>query len=131
MSEEISDESDPQPPYGVVVVFRAFAFLEKLIPWAFATAIVYLLSPFLITLAGKETLADFRIEMITGKALIHWPICFSIGAVGVIYGWRQFSLRKKNIALLEGQARKFEESVDPERTSSQLTKKGDTNPEDK
>ena len=131
MTNKISNQSEPKTPYGIVIVLRGFTFLEKLTPWASSIAIIYLLSPFLIALVGEKTAANFQIGLIMGKNLIHWPICFFVGAMGIIYGWRQSSLRRKNIASLEGQARKFEESVDPERTSSRLTKKGKTNPKDK
>ena len=122
---------DPKLESWVIVVLKGYPVLEKLIFWGAIVAIVYFLSPFLMALAGEKTSADFQVELLWGKRLIHWPLSILIGGSGLIYGLRQRSLRRKTIELLEEQSRKFEESVDPGRTSSGLTKKGDTSPKDK
>lgn len=115
----------------VEITLKAFSLLEKIVAWGVIAFIFYHLSPFLMKLAGEETSANFQMELFFGKKLTHWTVCYLVGGAGLAYGWRQHVLRRKSIRLLEGQSRKFEESVDPDRTSSGLDKKGDTNPKDK
>lgn len=80
-------------------------------------------------LAGKETnanvvwsfLNDFRVSILFG---------WGVGAAGVLYGLKERRLRKRTVERLARRVADFEIQHDKGRTSSQLTPRGDTNPED-
>lgn len=81
-------------------------------------------------LAGKSTLADIGIDFLT-DINVSVAIAWSVGVGGAIYGLRQRTLRKDTVERLVGRIQEFESSLDPSRTSSKLTTRGDTRPEDK
>ena len=86
-----------------------------------------------ISLNGKTTTADVRFE-----AIIDWvsdPNSTSVisalfGIAGIIYGRLQFNLKKDVVERFHQYQEKYETLVDPGRTSSRLTKRGETRPED-
>lgn len=98
-----------------------------------AISVVYFLKEVMVgvahELAGKETnasvawnfLNDFRVS----TAL---PWLFGAGGVG--YGYKERRLRKRTVGNTDGRIKKLEKSIDANRTSSNLTLSGDTNPED-
>ncbi|MDO8304072.1 MAG: hypothetical protein Q7T18_12620, partial [Sedimentisphaerales bacterium] len=53
------------------------------------------------------------------------------GVCGIIYGDVERILRKKTIERLEDRIKKFELEKDPNRSTSMLTTRGETRPEDK
>jgi hypothetical protein len=80
-------------------------------------------------LAGKETnanvvwnfLNDFRVSVFFG---------WGAGMAGVLYGLKERHLRKKTVERLAKRVAELESRHDRNRSSSQLTPRGDTNPED-
>lgn len=80
-------------------------------------------------LAGKATLADISVAVkwLTGDKKSEF-LAWGVGAGGVLYGLRQRRLRK-DLTEHFG-ARELELGIDPGRTSSMLTSRGDTNPRD-
>lgn len=82
------------------------------------------------SLAGQNTLADIGINFLSDIKVsvgLAWGAC----AGGIIYGERQRKLRKNTVERLQGRIRDLETEIDPDRSTSNLTHRGDTRPEDK
>lgn len=81
-------------------------------------------------LAGKNTGADIGVQFF---ANIDVSIAIAWGVAGgcILYGARQRKLRKDTVERLMGRIQTLEGQLDPNRTSSKLTLRGDTRPEDK
>ena len=106
--------------------------LNNLIRWGGLTAIAYFAYRSIDTLAGRTTLADMGVSVsfFTG-ARIADLMAWVLAVVGVGYGLAQRSLRGRTVARQEGRVIALETKIDPERTSSRLTRRGKTRPEDK
>lgn len=81
-------------------------------------------------LSGKSTLADIGVSFLS-DIKISIAIAWAAGLGGMAYGHKQRKLRKDTIERLVGRIHDLEGELDPNRTSSKLTKRGDTRPEDK
>lgn len=82
------------------------------------------------SLAGKSTLADIGINFLS-DIKVSVAIAWSTGFGGVIYGLSQRKLRRDTVERLQERIQVLEAEKDPARTSSKLTKRGDTRPEDR
>jgi len=103
--------------------------IRVLLICAAAVAITYLLGHAIESLSGKETDANIIVSLL-GKIEISVVLSWVVGAAGVVYGRSQMKLRKATIERLHGRIKSLEEGIDPGRTTSKLTKSGDTNPGD-
>ncbi len=109
---------------GIVQVFL------NLIKWG---AIVLLARYFylaIVALAGKITLTDITIGFL-GNLKVSIALAWGFGIGGIIYGLVERKLRKDNIERLQGRIKTLEQAIDSRRSSSNLTERGDTRPEDK
>jgi len=104
--------------------------IRLLIPWGALVAIAYWVHSDVVALAGKRTLAQIGLSFV-GDIKISDAVAYIFGAAGAGYGIAERTLRRKTIARLSEENRTLEEMVDPQRTSSNLTKRGTTRPEDK
>lgn len=87
-----------------------------------------------ISLNGKVTIADIRFEAITrwfSNSNTTCTLSAILGVAGIFYGRIQSNLKKDAIERLHPYQEKYENLIDRERSSSLLTKRGDTRPEDK
>ncbi|MCZ8236809.1 MAG: hypothetical protein O9310_00105 [Leptospiraceae bacterium] len=84
----------------------------------------------IIELAGKETIADIAVKLITDMKINEW-LSYAIGISGLAYGYFERKLRKKNIDRLGPRSAKLETLLNPDRTTSGLTNTGETRAEDK
>jgi hypothetical protein len=83
------------------------------------------------TLAGRTTLASIGVGIkVLGKVYISQAVAWLFGVGGIGYGLRQRALRHDVIARLSPAVRERELALDPKRTSSQLTERGRTKPQD-
>lgn len=80
-------------------------------------------------LAGRVTLAQVGISFL-GNLTLSQSLAYIFGSGGVIYGYGEHKLRQRTIRRLGPKRKELEVSIDPKRTSSKLTDKGETNPED-
>ena len=80
-------------------------------------------------LAGKTTLADVGVKVLADVRFSE-AAAWVFGASGVGYGLRQRKLRGDTTARQQGRIRKLEATVDPGRSSSDLTPRGQTRDED-
>ena len=82
-------------------------------------------------LAGRITLATIGIGIkVLGKVYISEAVAWLFAVSGVGYGLAERRLRHSNIARLSSAVRDRETALDPKRTSSRLTERGLTRPED-
>lgn len=80
------------------------------------------------SLSGLSTAADIQLSFLVDISVY---IAWLAGAGGVGYGLHQRKLRRDTVERLQARITELESEVDPGRTSSGLTGRGDTNPEDK
>lgn len=82
-------------------------------------------------LAGQYTRADFdfALRFIISEKLDE-VFAWAVGIGGMLYGWRERNFRKDDIERRSGRIAELERRIDPGRSSSNLDKRGGTNPED-
>ena len=83
----------------------------------------------LVALAGQRTFTNIVIDVL-GSTGVSVALGWFIGLVGVLYGLKQRSLRKDVVERLSGRIKELERKQDSRRSSSRLTERGDTRPED-
>lgn len=83
-----------------------------------------------IALAGKTTNANVLLEFF-GHLEVTVAIAWGAAATAAIWGYRERSLRRSTTKRLSTQIEDLELLVDPGRTSSNLSRTGQTNPKDK
>ena len=81
-------------------------------------------------LAGKSTAADIGVKMV-GSLTITETVGYGLGLAGTLYGLRERKLRQDKTEYLQERIQKLEKQMDPNRSTSRLTSRGTTNPEDK
>lgn len=84
----------------------------------------------MVALAGKTTLADIGINFL-GKAQVSNVIAWLFGGGGAVYGVSQRNLRHSTTETLQNRIKALEAREDPKRSSSHLTPRGESRPEDK
>ena len=104
--------------------------LNNLIRWFGLVAIAAFAYMSIDALSGKATSSNINVPFLANlrlRNLLPWVL--ALGAV--VYGWRQRDLRKTTVERLQARIRDLERRYDPNRSTSGLTPRGDTNPEDK
>lgn len=81
-------------------------------------------------MAGKMTVAEINAEL-SGKVDISIYIAWMVGVAGVVYGRVQRTLRRDTVERLQHRNVMLEAELDQRRSSSRLTPRGDTRPEDR
>ena len=81
------------------------------------------------SLAGRTTDANIAVKFLSDLRV---SIVFSWTVAGgsVFYGWKQKKLRQKTVERMQGRITELERKIDSRRTSSKLTQRGETRPED-
>lgn len=101
------------------------------IPWCIVLfAVAWFTRDVLIAYAGQTTNANIVVRLLADlrvAVLLPW----AVAAGGVVYGVRQKHLKEQAIERLTKRPHELERVIDPNRTSSGLTLRGRTNPEDK
>lgn len=75
-------------------------------------------------LAGQVTTATIDIPFMNGV------LGAIVGGGGMVYGHKQNKLRKNTVERLQNRIKELENRIDNRRSSSGLTNRGDTHPED-
>ncbi len=81
-------------------------------------------------LAGQNTWAKITVNFLS-NIKVSKIIAWIFGGGAIIYGKNQNKLRKDTVEFFEGRIRSLEAQIDPNRSSSKLTQRGDTRPEDR
>lgn len=100
-----------------------------LIKYGFLAFVAYCAYGASAVLAGKYTFAQIGIRVL-GDIKIANSIGYVVGGGGIIYGRRQKKLKEDTIQKLAPRIRELETAIDPMRSSSGLTERGRTRPED-
>lgn len=111
------------------VVNSLASVLNGMFKWGGIAAACGFLYLSIDTLAGQTTNADIGVRLLADVKLSE-VFAYIFGSGAVAYGWRQRSLRKSTIERLQGRIRSLESILDPDRSSSGLTTRGDTPPKD-
>lgn len=104
--------------------------LNNAIRWGGAVLISYFAYRTVGVLAGETTSASIGISVLA-DVRISEALAWIFGGSAMIYGWRQRKLRKDTTERLSKRSNDLEKRLDPKRSSSSLTPRGDTNPRDK
>lgn len=102
---------------------------NNLIKWGGVVLIFYYLSHCIDSLAGKSTISNIAISLVTDLKINQY-LAYALGVGGTGYGLAQRTLRRKTIQRLQGNIVSMEKSIDPGRSSSNLTSDGCTRSED-
>jgi hypothetical protein len=109
----------------------AFVTVSKtLIQWAALVGCAFIIYKCVAVLAGKETLARLGVSIL-GNIKVSDGILAVLTGGSLAYGIGQRALRRRNIERLTPRSIELEKRLDSNRTSSSLTRKGTTRPEDK
>jgi hypothetical protein len=76
----------------------------------------------------SDSLTELLKDILTEKTLGF--LLAALGAGGVLYGRAQHKLRRDDIQMMQPYKEKYEKLIDDKRSSSRLTKRGDTRSED-
>ncbi len=80
------------------------------------------------TLAGKETMADIGVRLFS-DVRVSEAVAYATAALTGTGWFREWRQRRRSVQIADRNA-KLEQQINPNRTSSNLTITGDTNPED-
>lgn len=103
--------------------------IRLLIPWGSLILIAYWVHSDVVALAGKQTLARIGLSFV-GDIRVSDAVAYIFGAAGAAYGIAERNLRRRNISRLAVENSELEGIVDHGRTSSNLTRRGTSKPED-
>lgn len=106
------------------------SIVHRLIPWGGLVLVSYFWTSAITTLAGKHTIADIGIRMLA-DVKISEAVAYILGLGGIGYGIGQRKIRRDTIEREHRRVQELERRLDPNRTSSMLTLRGTTRPEDK
>lgn len=104
--------------------------IRLLVPWGSLVLIAFWVHGDVIALAGKQTLANIGLSFL-GDIRTSDAVAYIFGAAGAGYGIAERTVRRRTIARLGEENKALEKLVDPHRSSSNLTRRGTTSPEDK
>lgn len=82
------------------------------------------------SLAGKITFANIGINFLS-EVKTSISLSITVGIIGAVYGLKQRKLRRDTVEILQTRIKELESYIDKNRSSSKLTVRGDTRPEDK
>jgi hypothetical protein len=116
------------PPGQRTSVTRVLSQLG--IPWGAACFIAYMVFRSVDALVGKVTLAELGANLV-GNVRINEAVAWILASLFGLYGLNERRLRRKHIERLAPQISELESRLDPNRTSSRLTPRGTTRPEDR
>ena len=101
----------------------------QLIKWTGLVVISYFAYRSVAALAGRRTAADIGIDLL-GSIRISEGLAWVLGGGGTAYGLYQRKLKRDTIERLQSRIQQQELAADPRRSTSGLTARGTTRPED-
>lgn len=123
--KERRDHGDKEIAY----VRLATISIQALIKWGAIAFIAYQARRAVQATAGRITLADYQVSVNQGGGYDHFDLCVAFvvfGCIGIWYGYKQRRLRQYVIARMHPYQEMWEKSQDAKRSTSALTKTGDT-----
>ena len=115
---------------GVKMTEGLVSVANNVIQWAGIVAVSYFIYRGVEALAGQRTLADISVSFL-GSWEISTVLAWTLATGGIIYGRKQRNLRRDTVQRLQGRIKELELNIDSRRSSSKLTERGETRPEDR
>lgn len=114
----------------VLNLHRTLDFVERLAKLVLLVVAILILNSWIDKLSGGTTLEEIggALKTIMGPPR-EW-IRYAGWIILLIWGWKERKSRLKKLKHLGPRVKRLEQLMDPDRSSSNLTKTGDTNPED-
>lgn len=111
-------------------IIKAIELGKEVVKYGAFVIIVYFTYLSILSLAGKETSAIFVFQYLTSvkDGNISWKI---VTALTTFWAFLERKLKKDSIKHFKEHIIELEKKLDPNRSSSNLTKEGNTNPGDK
>jgi hypothetical protein len=113
-------------------IYKASVFgnlVSQAFRWAGFLGLAYCLVLIVQALAGRYTFADIGLNLL-GNITFSKGAAWVFGGGGIGMAWRERRLRHKVNETLGARVSELEQQIDSRRTSSKLTKRGQTNPRD-
>jgi hypothetical protein len=104
--------------------------VHLIFPWGSLVAIFWLLHLMVDQLAGRVTMAQLGMSFM-GSIRVPDAVLLVFGGSAGGWAFRERNLRRKKIAEMSDHIQHLESLVDSNRTTSGLTRRGTTRPEDK
>lgn len=112
-----------------IITDAAVSVVNNMVKWGGLLGISYFVYRTIQSIAGQQTVANIAINLISDLKINQW-IAYVIGISGIGYGCMQKRIKKITIEHLSRRKEELETMLDNRRTSSMLTRRGETNPED-
>ena len=106
------------------------ASISSVTPWVALVFIAYFVRGTVMALAGRHTFADIGLRF-AGDFRVSESIAYIFGIGGLGYGIRMKKLHGDNVQRTASRIAELESRLDPKRSSSRLTPRGETRPEDR
>lgn len=100
------------------------------VPWTAAVLIAMFFYKSVASLAGQYTFAQIGVGFL-GDFRISEGFAYLFGVGGITYGAKRHQLQQRNLERTAKRISDLEKQIDPGRSSSRLTPRGNTRPEDK
>lgn len=126
---QFDDESQMAMRVRIRKIDQIFDTIRTLIKYGVLLGCVYIVRGMVHDLAGRYTFADIGIKFL-GDFKISETFSYIFGGGGILYGQRQRKLRKDKVQELSLKKEQLEKIIDTQRSSSRLTSRGNTSPED-
>lgn len=106
------------------------SIFNNVIRWGSVVLIVRYMYLSVASLAGQETIANVMISFLANLT-VSQSLAYIFGGGAIIYGVAERRIRQRTIKRLQGRVQQLEIVQDPRRTSSNLTERGETHPQDR
>lgn len=113
-----------------LIVVKGVALLQSAAKYTFCGYFIYEFAETVQAFAGKDTSTNLAMKLVADVSLKE-TISYAAAVSGMGYGYWQRHLRKKVVAHVQAQNQALESSVDVNRSSSNITPLGYTNPQDR
>ncbi len=123
-------KAELQYAYRVRVVDTVGATIQTAIPWLSAIAISGFVYLSVDSLSGRYTFADIGMAVLA-DIKISEIVAYIFGIGGIAYGRRYKRLKADNVERTAERIAELEKQLDPNRSSSRLTPRGETRPGDR
>ena len=126
--------AEPKPELAMLRKFQffdgLFSFLSRAVSMSGFVLIARYAYLSIDSLAGVRTFADIGVDFLADVRL-SVAFAWTLAAGGIGYGWSQRRLRKRTVGNMHVRLKELEAGIDRGRSSSGLTRRGDTRPGDK
>lgn len=105
---------------------RVFRLIDRTVPWCGAIGLAYVAIYLPVRDGGGgETTINVALKLLGDFKANEW-LAYIFGGGGILYGMSQRKLRKDTVERLQERNARLESILDPNRTSSELTPRGDS-----